>query len=533
MRGRKEWDANVAGKQRVDDGLNTGAILPKRVAQYLRMSTEHQQYSTENQADAIIRYAEHHGLEIVRTYADEGKSGLDVNWRPALQQLIADVTEGRADFEMVLVYDISRFGRFQDPDQAAHLEYLCRSAGVAVEYCAEQFTNDGSMQSSLLKMVRRTQAGEYSRDLSVKVFAGQCRLIQLGFRQGGPAGFGLRRMRVDQRGEDLGLLDRGQHKSLQTDRVVLRPGPEDEIEIVRSIYRMFVDEGKREGEIAAALNAAGIVTDFGRPWRSASVHQVLTNEKYIGNNIFNRRSFKLKRKRVRNPPSDWVRAEGVFAAIVDPAIFQAAQAIIVERARRFSDQEMLEHLKTLYGRHGRLSGIVIDEVENGPSSGAYLHRFGSLPRAYALIGYDPGRDYGYIEINRNLRRMFPTVVEDMLRRIRDLGGSVRRDLASGLVIINDEFSISLVIARCEETRAGSLRWTIRLETGLAPDITVAARMAPDNHDIQDYYLLPSIDMNAAKLRLAEDNGLGLDIYRQDSLDRLYDLTRRVPLREFA
>ena len=106
-------------------------------------------------------------------------------------------------------------------------------------------------------------------------------------------------------------------------------------------------------------------------------------------------------------------------------------------------------------------------------------------------------------------------------------------MASGLVIINDEFSISLVIARCEETKAGSLRWTIRLETGLAPDITVAARMAPDNREIQDYYLLPSIDMNAAKLRLAEDNGLGLDIYRQDSLDRLYDLTRRVPLREFA
>lgn len=81
-----------------------------RVAQYLRMSTEHQQYSTENQADAIIRYAEHHGLEIVRTYADEGKSGLDVNWRPALKKLIADVTEGRADFEMVLVYDIINRG---------------------------------------------------------------------------------------------------------------------------------------------------------------------------------------------------------------------------------------------------------------------------------------------------------------------------------------------------------------------------------------------------------------------------------------
>ena len=533
MRGRKEWDGDVAGKQRADGDPNTTPILPKRVAQYLRMSTEHQQYSTENQADAIAHYAERHGLEIVRTYADEGISGLQLDRREALQRLIADATQGRADFEMLLVYDVSRFGRFQDTDESAYYEYLCKKAGIRVEYCAEQFVNDGSMPSSLLKMIRRSQAGDYSRDLSVKVFAGQCRLIRMGYRQGGPAGFGLRRMRIDQSGAELGVLERGQHKCLQTDRVILKPGPENETETVRRIYRLFVKEGCREGEIAALLNAEGTLTDLGRPWRASTVHQVLTNEKYIGNNVFNRRSFKLKAQRVRNPPEEWIRAEGVFTPIVDIRDYRAAQAIIVEQARRFSDQEMLEHLKTLYDRHGRLSGIVINEVENGPSSGAYQHRFGSLLRAYALVGYTPERDYRHIEVNRRLRQMFPAAVEDMLRRIRDLGGTVRRELESGLVIINDEFSISLVIARCEETKAGSLRWTIRLETGLAPDITVAARMAPDNREIQDYYLLPAIDMNAAKLRLAEDNGLGLDIYRQDSLDRLYDLTRRVPLREFA
>ena len=50
--------------------------LARRAAQYVRMSTEHQQYSTANQADKILDYAAHHGFEIVRTYADEGKSGL-------------------------------------------------------------------------------------------------------------------------------------------------------------------------------------------------------------------------------------------------------------------------------------------------------------------------------------------------------------------------------------------------------------------------------------------------------------------------
>ncbi|AVM76182.1 Recombinase [Magnetospirillum gryphiswaldense MSR-1] len=504
---------------------------PIRAAQYLRMSTEHQQYSTENQADAIAHYAERHGLEIVRTYADEGISGLQLDRREALQSLIADATQGRADYDMLLVYDVSRFGRFQDTDESAYYEYLCKKAGIRVEYCAEQFVNDGSMPSSILKMIRRSQAGDYSRDLSVKVFAGQCRLIRMGYRQGGPAGYGLRRMRIDQTGAELGLLERGQHKCLQTDRVILKPGPENEIQTVQRIYRLFVDKGRREGEIAALLNAEGIVTDLGRPWRASTVHQVLTNEKYIGNNVFNRRSFKLKAQRVRNPPEEWIRAEGVFTPIVDIQDYRAAQAIIVERSRRFSDEEILNHLKALHARHGLLSAIVIDETHHGPSSGAIRHRFGSLLRAYALIGYDPGRDYAYIEDNRHLRRMFPTVVEDTLRRIRDLGGKTRRELESGLVVVNEEFSLSLVIARCETTKAGAHRWTIRLETGLLPDISVAVRMAPGNRDILDYYLLPAIDMNVAKLRLAEDNGIGLDAYRFTSLERLFDLTRRIALRE--
>lgn len=131
-------------------------------------------------------------------------------------------------------------------------------------------------------------AGEYSRELSVKVFTGQCRLIELGYRQGGPPGFGLRRSLIDQAGAAKGELARGEHKSIQTDRVVLVPGPAEEIEIVRWIYRSFVSEKKTESEIADALNERGVATDLGRPWTRGTVHQILINEKYIGNNVWNR-----------------------------------------------------------------------------------------------------------------------------------------------------------------------------------------------------------------------------------------------------
>ena len=112
---------------------------PVRAAQYVRMSTEHQQYSTENQEDAIRRYAEARGFKIVRTYADEGKSGLRIEGREELQRLLADVKGGKADFSVILVYDVSRWGRFQDADEAAHNEFVCRHVGIDVHYCAEPF----------------------------------------------------------------------------------------------------------------------------------------------------------------------------------------------------------------------------------------------------------------------------------------------------------------------------------------------------------------------------------------------------------
>jgi DNA invertase Pin-like site-specific DNA recombinase len=88
------------------------------------MSTEHQQYSTANQDDVIREYATKRGFEIVRTYADEGKSGLRVEGRESLKHLIADVQSGAADFDAILVYDVSRWGRFQDADESAYYEYL-------------------------------------------------------------------------------------------------------------------------------------------------------------------------------------------------------------------------------------------------------------------------------------------------------------------------------------------------------------------------------------------------------------------------
>ena len=504
-----------------------------RAAEYVRMSTEHQKYSTENQGDAIRAYAARRGLEIVRTYTDAGKSGLRLDGRDALKQLIDDVQTGRADFQAILVYDVSRWGRFQDADESAYYEYICKRAGINVQYCAEQFENDGSPVSTIVKGVKRAMAGEYSRELSTKVFAGQCRLIEMGFRQGGPPGFGLRRHLIDQSGATKSVLARGEHKSLQTDRVVLTPGPADEVETVRWIYRTFVEDGKLEREIATLLNAKGITTDLDRAWSRGTVHQVLINEKYVGNNVWNKSSFKLKKKHVRNSPDMWIRAQGAFEPIVDQLLFDAAQVIIRDRSHRLSDEEMLESLRQLLEVQGYLSGLTIDETGQLPSSSAYQCRFGSLLRAYQLVGFTPDRDFRYIEINRGLRAMHPDVVAGVVAGITRAGGQVVQDPDTDILTINGEFTASVAIVRCRETEAGSLRWHVRFDTGLSPDITIAVRMDRPNREPFDYYLLPRLDMTGPGLRLAEHNGVSLDSYRFDSLEPLFGMAMRVKLLEAA
>ncbi|MET4789547.1 DNA invertase Pin-like site-specific DNA recombinase [Bradyrhizobium japonicum] len=514
----------------------TSKALPNNTlmsaAEYVRMSTDHQQYSTANQAQAIREYAARHGFRIEQSYEDSGKSGLNLDDRDALKQLIDDVQSGLADFSTILVYDVSRWGRFQDADESAYYEYICKRAGISVRYCAEQFENDGSPVSTIVKGVKRAMAGEYSRELSVKVFAGQRRLIELGYRQGGPAGYGLRRQLIDQNGAAKSALARGEHKSIQTDRIVLVPGPEEEVETVRFVYEAFC-QGKCESDIAVILNGRGIVTDLGRPWSRATVHQILINEKYVGNNVWNRCSCKLKGRRVHNPPERWIRHDQAFSPIVDEDTFQAAQTIISERCRRYSDEELLDVLRGLLEQHGYLSGIIIDELEFGPSSSAYRNRFGSLVRAYELIGFTPDRDYRYIEINRVLRRMYPDLITSTIRGIEAIGGTTHENPDTDLLTVNDEFTASLCMVRAQETAAGSHRWKVRFDAGLRPDITVAIRMNQMNTNILDYYLLPRFEMEASRLALADNNGVAIDAYRFETLDMLFELAARSQLMEVA
>ncbi|MFV0420980.1 recombinase family protein [Oleidesulfovibrio sp.] len=503
--------------------------LGLKCAIYVRMSTDLQAESLENQERQIRSFALHYGIEVVEVYADFGVSGMTAEGREQFLALIADVEAGENTFNLVLYLDESRWGRFVNSRDAEFYRMLLERKNVMCHPCDKPLSLTSTLADRIMTLLRDESASDYCRQLSRKVWIGQCNLVEKGYRQGGVAGYGLRRMLLDEAGHRKQELVIGQRKSLLTERVILIPGPEEEKDNVLWIYDQFI-KGMRESEIATHLNQRGVCNQFGRPWSRGTVREVLTNEKYIGTNVFNRTSNKMKSKTKVNPEGEWIRKEGAFEPLVDMERFYTVRGIYRERSKKLTDTELLQGLRELYDRQGRLSALIIDEAGSLPPSSLFRTRFGGLLRAYRMIGYTPERDYQYVAINQRLRALHFEIVADVINRVEALcGRHILVDPESCLMELNYNLFISIVISRCVATSSGGRRWNIRFDTGLRPDITIAVRMNLNNEAIHDYYILPALEFSYDLLKLYERNIGFLDSFRTDSLENMLSLSVNIPL----
>ena len=366
-----------------------GSNGPIRAAQYLRMSSENQRYSTENQRNAIAEYAGRHGYTVVASYIDAGRSGLSLKGRDALKQLLSDALATPRAFDAVLVLDVSRWGRFQNPDQAAHYEFLCRQAGVRVAYVSEPFGEDVAPLTTIVKHLKRVMAGEYSRELSAKVVRAKRQQAQLGFRQGGLIIYGFRRLLVDPLRNPRQILQPGEAKALDGDKVIVVPGPPEELAVIRRIFRLYVEQQLTFREIARRLAAAGVRGHGGKPLSIGSIRNIVSNELCIGQMTYNQTTVILQSPPLKNPEEQWTRFQA-FEPIVPVELFRQAQAL---RARCkkgcWSDAKILQALRELLAEKGRLSQLLINDLKDGPTADTVVNHFGSLSAAYKLVGYQP------------------------------------------------------------------------------------------------------------------------------------------------
>lgn len=471
-----------------------------RAVQYLRMSTQRQNYSLQYQLDAIAAYASRHSFEIVRTYTDAARSGLSLSNRPGLSRLLSEVQTGQADFEAILVYDVSRFGRFQDADESAHYDFICHKAGVRIHYCAEPFSGQG-LEPSLLKSMKRAMAAEYSRELSVKTTEGHRRLVQNRFRPGAHAPFGLRRLLVGTDGVPKRLLENGEQKNLKTEKVTLTLGPQKEVEAIRRIFRLFVDEGRTRAQIVRLLRSDECIAKPPGGWQFCRLTKVLTNESYIGNIVYRKSTRKLGDRLIRNPESSWIRSEAAFPSIIDRECFLIAAQIIAAKSRPRSNEDMLRSLSQLHRRIGRLTCAAIDDAPGVPCAASFAKRFGSLARAFELIGHPPPTDLGmrHSELYREMHNHLVTQVVDLCN---SAGILVQRTkpLSDGILQLDQLLSLKVAIAPARRDKSARSRWRIRVHAVRTFDLLLAARASREN-GILDFYLVPIAALDGKSISL--------------------------------
>jgi site-specific DNA recombinase len=322
-----------------------------KAAGYVRRSTKDQAQSLERQRHEIERFARDRGVELVRWYDDDGISGTEDEARPGFQRMIADAERARG-FSVILVHELSRFGRFDAHLLGSWLNRL-RVAGVRVQGIAGSVRDPYSREGKLLLALEQDR--QESVRLSMRTLSGQRETAIKGLRAGGkvPYGFARQLRRPDGTVQAFGRFGRAKRDKAEIVELVL--GDPSEVEIVRSIFSWAL-EGLGYRSIAARLNERGIPSPDGPrgetiatkrgAWTSTTIRAMLRNPAYAGDAVWNVRSMpkfhRLEGDVIRevdefepagvrkNARRDWITKRGAHPAIIDRATFDALQSRMAE-----------------------------------------------------------------------------------------------------------------------------------------------------------------------------------------------------------
>lgn len=313
-----------------------GTPSKRAVAYYRHSAEDKQENSVLIQRELTQRFAEKHGIAIMHEEADEGVTGLLAD-RPGFQRLFNEwvFNEKAPHFDYILVYDVSRWGRFQNQDEAAYHQYLCSQRGKEVIFVTHGLPRpEEKMNRRLQTAVEREMAAIYSQQLSDKVFFGSMKVAEQGYSAGGMACYGMARQLLDLNRNPVRLLKRGEHKQIANERVKFVPCGDQTTETVKEMF-LLAGQDYDTKIIAGMLNAKGVPAACAGKWNSAKVRRVLKNEIYTGKRIYNKTWNRLRQGRRHNPRSAWVIREQDFPAVVSDKLFDRVQRKLAREEQKF------------------------------------------------------------------------------------------------------------------------------------------------------------------------------------------------------
>jgi DNA invertase Pin-like site-specific DNA recombinase len=461
--------------------------LIKAVAYYRHSAQDRQENSIPIQQDQVRAWAKQHGVEIIREFCDAGRSGLNSEGRPAFTEMMEEWIAKRNDFEYVLCLDVSRWGRFQDIDLSAQFSAICKKNGKQVIYTTIGKPKENDPLYPVYVQFERFRAAQYSRELSDKVWRGCVKIAEQGYWAGGPPPYGLKRLLLDEKREPLNVLQPGQRKGIQNQRVTLVEGRPEEVQVLRRIFEAFVVQGHSEYKIAEDLNRDGIPSPSGRRWGAGGVLARLRNEKYAGTMVYNQTSGKLKTPKHPNPPEQWVRTPEAFSGPIDFELYQKAQEILEKRKQRYDPDYMLRILDELYRTHGMARPGLLRMIPDGPSIGGFAKEFGSLDLAFQKL-FDGERNKAKDIVQEQIRNQIPETLA-----------------YSDFLVLDQKLTVSIQPA-VPIPHGYEQYWPLRRDTRPVIDMTLGVLLSePADFKILGFIALPRFGLDARLLRFTSSS----------------------------
>jgi hypothetical protein len=319
----------------------------------------------------------------------------------------------------------------------------------------------------------------------------------------------------------------GERKSIATDRVILVPGPTHEVKIVWEIFRMLVSEKRTVYAIARELNHRNIEYTDASKWDYQAVYNILTHPKYAGCHVFGRTSSKLYTPTVRLPKSEWILKPGAFEPIIDAVTFAEAQKILEERTFNKTDEQLLDCLRALLASERRLSLKLIQNSPYVASPSTYRNRFGSLRRAFDLIGYGKPDQFGPIDLRRRTMALREELIAQIVAMFpNDVSIVKRGGWWRSRLRISDGPIVSVIIARSFRAWKETMRWQIDPVRRECKFITLLARLDTNNESFLDFHIFPRIDQ-LRRFRISLNDSWLECGKRVDELSKLCEVVTRV------
>jgi DNA invertase Pin-like site-specific DNA recombinase len=426
-----------------------------RVVLYLRRSTNEllQADSLDAQAEILRNYAATESALVVRVYADSA-SGRFSDGREDFKRLIHDVLGG-ADFDAVLVRDVSRWGRFQDVDESAYWDFFFFAHGVRVVYVQETFRDDRSPHANLLKSMKRYVAAEFSRDKARMVQFGKYRAAKNGFYVGGEPPYGMKRVLVDAAGRFVQALRRGDRKALNDHHIRLAPGKMSERRMVRRIFKMYAEEKVTVGAILKRLNAEHEPSPRGKRWRSRTIEQMLTNPAYIGavsSNFTASQNF---------PTDQTVYVENCWPGIVSRKLWNEAQKTLEHRRWLRNPEGLAIQLREMFDKCGVINALKRNQRPGPRPTDATFRKY-----------FEHGEDEA-------IQRAYAAdLVELRTKVFGDLQDSFAIELLGETVRLNNSLRVGVAFAFPRGNRHGQVNYRFFFTGDEPQDVTIGVALSP-------------------------------------------------------